>query len=98
MKPEILTLHNIGPFVGEQKINFNSLDDFFLISGKTGSGKTTILDSITYVLYGSLPGARKNIDTKNLRTDFCDEQELSFVDLIFSIKTFFMLMIKMIII
>ena len=29
MKPEILTLHNIGPFVGEQKINFNSLDDFF---------------------------------------------------------------------
>ena len=87
MKPEILTLHNIGPFVGEQKINFNSLDDFFLISGKTGSGKTTILDSITYVLYGSLPGARKNIDTKNLRTDFCDEQELSFVDLIFSINS-----------
>ena len=64
MKPEKLTLFNIGPFVNEHTIDFNSLQDFFLISGKTGSGKTTILDSITYVLYGSLPGARKNVDTK----------------------------------
>ncbi len=86
MKPEKLTLFNIGPFVNEHTIDFNSLQDFFLISGKTGSGKTTILDSITYVLYGTLPGARKNIDTKNLRTHFCNEQELSYVDFIFSIN------------
>ena len=86
MKPEKLTLFNIGPFVNEHTIDFNSLQDFFLISGKTGSGKTTILDSITYVLYGSLPGARKNVDTKNLRTHFCNEQELSYVDFIFSIN------------
>ena len=76
MKPEILKLFNIGPFVGEHIINFFDLEDFFLISGKTGSGKTTILDSITYVLYGTLPGARKNVETKNLRTHFCNEQDL----------------------
>lgn len=86
MKPEKLTLFNIGPFVNEHTIDFNSLQDFFLISGKTGSGKTTILDSITYVLYGTLPGARKNIDSKNLRTHFCNEQDLSYVDFIFSIN------------
>ena len=51
MKPEILKLYNIGPFVGEHEIDFSQLDDIFLISGKTGSGKTTILDAITYVLY-----------------------------------------------
>jgi exonuclease SbcC len=87
MKPEILKLFNIGPFVGEHTINFFDLEDFFLISGKTGSGKTTILDSITYVLYGTLPGARKNVETKNLRTHFCNEQDLSYVDFTFSINT-----------
>ena len=40
MKPEILKLYNIGPFVGEHEIDFSQLDDFFLISGKTGSGKS----------------------------------------------------------
>lgn len=87
MKPEILKLYNIGPFVGEHEIDFSQLDDFFLISGKTGSGKTTILDAITYVLYGTLPGARKNIDTKNLRSHFCDENETSYVDFIFSLNS-----------
>ena len=87
MKPVILKLYNIGPFVGEHEIDFSQLDDFFLISGKTGSGKTTILDAITYVLYGTLPGARKNIDTKNLRSHFCDENETSYVDFIFSLNS-----------
>ena len=87
MKPEILKLYNIGPFVGEHEIDFSQLDDFFLISGKTGSGKTTILYAITYVLYGTLPGARKNIDTKNLRSHFCDENETSYVDFIFSLNS-----------
>ena len=87
MKPQILKLYNIGPFVGEHEIDFSQLDDFFLISGKTGSGKTTILDSITYVLYGTLPGARKNIDTKNLRSHFCDANETSYVDFVFSLNS-----------
>ena len=89
MKPEILKLYNIGPFVGEHEIDFSQLDDIFLISGKTGSGKTTILDAITYVLYGNLPGARKNIDTKNLRSHFCNENDTSYVDFVFSLNSKF---------
>ena len=89
MKPEVLKLYNIGPFVGEHEIDFSQLDDIFLISGKTGSGKTTILDAITYVLYGNLPGARKNIDTKNLRSHFCNENETSYVDFVFSLNSKF---------
>lgn len=86
MKPEKLVLNNIGPFVGKHTVNFSVLDDFFLISGKTGSGKTTILDSITYALYGNLPGARKQVDIRHLRSDFCTSQDRCFVELIFSLN------------
>lgn len=87
MKVEILTLHNIGPFVGNHRVEFFRMEEFFLISGNTGSGKTTLLDAITYALYGKLPGARDvQGGTAHLRSDFCKENEESFVELIFSLK------------
>lgn len=87
MKIEILTLHNIGPFVGNHRAEFFRMEEFFLISGNTGSGKTTLLDAITYALYGKLPGARDvQGGTAHLRSDFCKENEESFVELIFSLK------------
>lgn len=87
MKVEILTLHNIGPFVGEHRVEFFRMEEFFLISGNTGSGKTTLLDAITYALYGKLAGARDvQGGTAHLRSDFCKENEESFVELIFSLK------------
>jgi exonuclease SbcC len=58
MKPERLTIQNFGPFAGREVIDFSALDDIFLITGKTGSGKTTIFDALCFALYGKVPGSR----------------------------------------
>ncbi|MEO2453514.1 AAA family ATPase, partial [Enterococcus faecalis] len=49
MKPLSLTLKNFGPYINET-IDFTKFEDssLFLISGKTGSGKTTIFDGMSY--------------------------------------------------
>ncbi|MFI3257753.1 MAG: AAA family ATPase, partial [Spirochaetales bacterium] len=83
MKPLKLSLKNIGPFVGNHTIDFTALDNIFLISGKTGGGKTTILDAVTYALYGSLAGARKTNDKRHLRSDFCNPQDECTIELDF---------------
>ncbi|MCH4984653.1 AAA family ATPase [Macrococcoides goetzii] len=53
MKPNTLTLKAFGPFK-EETIDFKSLQNhqLFLISGKTGAGKTTIFDGMMYALFG----------------------------------------------
>ena len=58
MKPLQLTMQAFGAYAGEQIIDFTLLGDknFFLIHGPTGSGKTTILDAISFALYGSASG------------------------------------------
>lgn len=82
MKPETLILKNIGPFVGIHKIDFTALDSIFLVCGKTGAGKTTILDSISYAFYSKAQGGRSQI-TKLLRSQFASETETAEVELIF---------------
>jgi len=58
MKPIRLTVQAFGPYAGTQEIDFGDLDDrtLFLISGTTGSGKTTVLDAICFALYGDTSG------------------------------------------
>ena len=51
MRPLRLILKNFKPFEEEQVIDFSNLD-FFVIRGPTGSGKSSILDAITFALYG----------------------------------------------
>lgn len=53
MKPINLEMNNFGPFLKEN-IDFRQVEEnqLFLISGKTGSGKTMIFDAIVYALYG----------------------------------------------
>jgi exonuclease SbcC len=76
MKPERLVLENFGPFVGHTEINFSSLEDIFLITGKTGSGKTTIFDAICFALYGTVPGSRRG-HISRLRSDYTAEGDCS---------------------
>ena len=54
MKPIKLTIKGINSYVSEQVVHFDKLaeSNVFGIFGETGSGKTTILDSIVLSLYG----------------------------------------------
>lgn len=53
MKIKRLQLRGIGKFVDPVDIDFERFTDvpIFLIQGNTGSGKTTLMDAITYALY-----------------------------------------------
>ena len=53
-----LVLENFGPYLGKQTINLNpEIDDakrpIILFGGMNGGGKTTLMDAIRLVLYGS---------------------------------------------
>lgn len=51
MRPLRLEIKNVTAFRAEQTIGFEGLD-LFAISGQTGAGKSTILDAMTYALFG----------------------------------------------
>ena len=53
MRPLTLKLNNFGPFL-QETIEFDNVhnNQLFLISGKTGSGKTMIFDAMVYALFG----------------------------------------------
>ena len=62
MRPLRLRIKNFTCYRGEQEIDFQPLQ-LFAIAGPTGSGKSTILDAMTFALYGQIPrmGSR-NLD------------------------------------
>lgn len=51
--------------------------DIFLISGETGSGKSTILDAICLALYGTTPRIEASADRTQARDDMPDSIALS---------------------
>jgi exonuclease SbcC len=51
MRPNKLTIEGFTCFRQRAEIDFSDLD-LFAITGATGSGKTSIIDAITYALYG----------------------------------------------
>ncbi|HSI68554.1 MAG TPA: AAA family ATPase, partial [Planococcus sp. (in: firmicutes)] len=74
MRPLKLKLTAFGPYKGTEEIDFADLQGnrLFVISGSTGSGKTTIFDGISFALYGSASGSDRS-ETRNLRSDFADD-------------------------
>ncbi len=69
MRPVKLNLSAFGPYAGEQVVDFGELKDrtLFMIHGRTGAGKTSILDAISFALYGVCSG--KHRETKQIRSD-----------------------------
>lgn len=67
MKIQEIVLNNIGPYLGENTITFNSDDatkNIALIGGRNGAGKTTLFDAMKICLYGyKLYGYRQNSQT-----------------------------------
>lgn len=81
MKPINLKIKGINSYVSEQTVDFARLaeSNIFGIFGETGSGKTTILDSIILALYGvsdrdSLQNII-NVNTKDAYVEYVFEME-----------------------
>jgi exonuclease SbcC len=72
MKPLRLSIQAFGPYAGLQELDFGDLagQDFFLIHGPTGAGKTSILDAISYALYGETSGGLR--EARDMRSHFSD--------------------------
>ncbi len=82
MRPLSLEIEAFGPFVKRQRIDFSRLGrGLFLISGDTGSGKTSIFDAISYALFGKASGS--NRDARHFRSHFADERQKTEVVLTF---------------
>lgn len=77
MRPLELKLKNFGPYVDET-VDFTRFEQapLFLITGKTGSGKTTIFDAMCYALFNETSGKKRQ--AFQMRSDFAsDEAETS---------------------
>ncbi|WP_153505314.1 AAA family ATPase, partial [Cumulibacter manganitolerans] len=71
MRLHALTMTAIGPYAETERVDFDALagDGLFLFAGPTGAGKTTVLDAVTFALYGRLPGTREG-QLSRLKSDF----------------------------
>ena len=75
MKPKVLKISGLNSFEEEVKIDFSKLIEkgLFGIFGRTGSGKSSILDAITIALYGEISRDSKqyiNVNCKNLEVSY----------------------------
>jgi exonuclease SbcC len=72
MKPIFLSMQAFGPFALKQSIEFSKLghNPLFLINGPTGAGKSTILDAISFALYGESTG--KEREPSSMRCDLAE--------------------------
>ena len=68
MKPIKLEIEGLNSFESKQTLDFTRLTTgVFGIFGKTGSGKSTILDAIILSLYGDVERSKQNIEFINTK-------------------------------
>src|SRR6266704_2458800 len=86
MRLHRLEMQAFGPFATAQRIDFDRLaaGGLFLLEGPTGAGKTTVLDAITFALYGGLAGEDAGAD--RLHSHFADPGVEPSVTLEFSVR------------
>ncbi len=84
MKLHRLELEGFGPFLETQEVDFDafSADGIFLITGRTGAGKSSVLDGVCYALFGGVP--RYDGVERRLRSDHCGPDDTTRVTLEFS--------------
>ncbi len=91
MRPLVLTMEAFGTYLDKTVIPFNQFGNngLVLITGNTGSGKTTIFDAIAFALYGETSGDKSSGKRKDnrtpemLRSDFADPKVKTVVSLEF---------------
>lgn len=74
MKILRVEIQGFGPFPGKEEIDFESFasDGKFVITGRTGAGKSSILDAITFALFGHVP-RYGSVSDATVRSDFLQE-------------------------
>ena len=87
MKPLLLEFQAFGPYKGHEIIDFEKLSTkgLFLICGETGSGKTMLLDAMTFALYGKSSGNVRD-DFMQMRSTKAEPKTATFVKFIFELN------------
>lgn len=87
MKPLYLRLKAFGPFANEVDVSFDRVFDggLFLIHGRTGAGKTSLLDGLCFSLFGRPSSDEREKEIRGLRSDLADAQTMTETELIFTI-------------
>lgn len=80
-----LIMNAFSTYHQQTVIDFENMIDhgLYLISGPTGSGKTTIFDAITFALYGSASGSERS--QAHFRSDYAEAKEETYVELTFEL-------------
>ena len=88
MKIRWLRIVGIGPFAGEHTVDFSAFEDsgLFLLDGPTGAGKSTLIDAITFALYGDV-ARTKDASKDRLRSNHISDSDPSEADLVFEVTT-----------
>ena len=86
MKPISIKICAFGPFKGLEEVDFTKMGSrgIFLITGDTGSGKTSLFDAICFALYNQPSGTNRSVDS--LRSDYANDDVDTFVEFVFSHK------------
>ena len=85
MKPISVSFQCFGPYLERQDIDFAELEKsgLFLITGETGSGKTTILDAICCALFGEASN-RSRGELEAMRCKTADDTQETYVEFVFA--------------
>ncbi len=85
MRPVTLTMQAFGSYGERTVIDFTKTQqNLFLITGDTGSGKTTIFDAIVFALYGEASSSENKKDGEELQSQFAAPDSEPFVELVFT--------------
>ena len=85
MRIHSLTMTSIGPYAGREHIDFDAVgaSGRFLLTGPTGSGKTTIIDAIVFALYGNVADSADS-SKERIRSTLVGPHTESVIELVFS--------------
>ncbi|MEO0948991.1 MAG: SMC family ATPase, partial [Cyanobacteria bacterium J06641_5] len=75
MQPIKLSVRGFTSFKADQDLDFTALDSLFVITGPHGAGKSSILDAISFALFGKVP---RDLTPKDLLSQGRDRLIVSF--------------------